>query len=595
MFRLIKRRRRGLAGGALIAGTLLATVSMAAPALADTYNYTATYDPSYGSTTEQNSLIVGSGSATTYFMMGTMDLLFNQSPGCQLFDPAGNNQPLNLACVHNNVTDVTTGTTVTNENSASELGPVAGADQFNGLNENPYNDVVYEQPQLGSSNGIGQLEDSGTNSTFKKTCKTTGDGPCPTITTSFARSSRAKSGSDSVGMNFVAYAEDGLDWVHMTSAPGGGSSPSAGVTNLTDSQIEQIWTGQISNWAQLGGADAPICVYTAQDGSGTLSTWDTYLDANGSSDSHVSEDAIGTLTPNYSAAVWAAANIPGWSGTFTNGGCQNGTTYTYNSGTNTVTEGTSQAAAYGADHQILENETKQLIQVGAQQNQGYADTLDSIFFMSYGRYNLICTHVTQLCDPSGITVPLGTIDNITISKTDVIATDAPGYTGQIWPVRRYLYNVYGNGNPSASNVPVATPASINYISEVGFICKPQTYTYQLLVRGTEHTYTGYIVDPNTGAYYKTEVAAAITKNGFFQIPIQGSINNLGVQIGGEDVDTINYSAASILSADTSGGTTGPTAYTYADPLSTTINPAATQTANLHDNNPIGYCKVFTTG
>lgn len=42
-----------------------------------------------------------------------------------------------------------------------------------------------------------------------------------------------------------------------------------GVVDLTVEQIAQIFTGEIANWSQLGGADAPIAVYGREAGSGT--------------------------------------------------------------------------------------------------------------------------------------------------------------------------------------------------------------------------------------------------------------------------------------------------------------------------------------
>jgi phosphate transport system substrate-binding protein len=42
------------------------------------------------------------------------------------------------------------------------------------------------------------------------------------------------------------------------------------VKNLTNAQIKAIYAGTITNWKQLGGADASIVVVTREDGSGTL-------------------------------------------------------------------------------------------------------------------------------------------------------------------------------------------------------------------------------------------------------------------------------------------------------------------------------------
>ena len=47
------------------------------------------------------------------------------------------------------------------------------------------------------------------------------------------------------------------------------TNPKNGVENLTMDDIKNIYTGQITNWKELGGKDAPIVVVSREDGSGT--------------------------------------------------------------------------------------------------------------------------------------------------------------------------------------------------------------------------------------------------------------------------------------------------------------------------------------
>ena len=46
-------------------------------------------------------------------------------------------------------------------------------------------------------------------------------------------------------------------------------NPASTVENLTIEQIKQIYTGEITNWSEVGGDDAPIVVVSREEGSGT--------------------------------------------------------------------------------------------------------------------------------------------------------------------------------------------------------------------------------------------------------------------------------------------------------------------------------------
>lgn len=46
-------------------------------------------------------------------------------------------------------------------------------------------------------------------------------------------------------------------------------NPESTVEDLTIEQIKQIYTGEIKNWKEVGGADAPIVVVSREEGSGT--------------------------------------------------------------------------------------------------------------------------------------------------------------------------------------------------------------------------------------------------------------------------------------------------------------------------------------
>lgn len=48
----------------------------------------------------------------------------------------------------------------------------------------------------------------------------------------------------------------------------------AGVSSLTESQLDGIWTGRYKNWRQLGGANLPIDIVSRNTDSGTRATFD---------------------------------------------------------------------------------------------------------------------------------------------------------------------------------------------------------------------------------------------------------------------------------------------------------------------------------
>jgi len=79
-------------------------------------------------------------------------------------------------------------------------------------------------------------------------------------TYSFGCSSRELKEDEKVGLKEVTFAYDGIALI---------VNPANTVTNLTKEQLAKIYTGEITNWSDVGGADAPIVVVSREDGSGT--------------------------------------------------------------------------------------------------------------------------------------------------------------------------------------------------------------------------------------------------------------------------------------------------------------------------------------
>ncbi len=54
-------------------------------------------------------------------------------------------------------------------------------------------------------------------------------------------------------------------------------NPDTGVTNLTTAQLQSIYTGKVTNWNQVGGANLPIVVVSRPASSGTKATFAQYV------------------------------------------------------------------------------------------------------------------------------------------------------------------------------------------------------------------------------------------------------------------------------------------------------------------------------
>ena len=103
---------------------------------------------------------------------------------------------------------------------------------------------------FGSSEGITALEN---------TLTTTGGQPC----INYARSSRARSGTDPATISFINLGGDAVTYATQpgTHAP----------NNLTTAQLQGIYNCTLTNWSQVGGTSAPIAAMLPQNGSGTRS------------------------------------------------------------------------------------------------------------------------------------------------------------------------------------------------------------------------------------------------------------------------------------------------------------------------------------
>ena len=433
MFRKLFTRRRGVALASVAFGLSTAASGMSL---------------AISGAAGANTVIAGSGSNTIYQLDVGLSDLFNSAPGCNL--SGGSPQPLDFSCP----TPYATGGVV---NQPGEDGETATL-------ENPYNDVVYQEPALGSGNGVHQIQGNAGS----------GDGEPSTI--SYARSSALPANSHGATTNnYVQFAIDGVPWTHFVDTVSGGvKTPTATstVVTLTLTDLQNIYNDHVSctvggvnytqDWICFGApASTHIDCYMAQAGSGTEGTW--------------------------AAAMGVSATPP----------CLQDEEYGPNGVSGT---GSGQAAAAASHAGLFENEVSSITSPGSQYYNN--DINQAIYFFSYGKFIVECKS-GKCPGASNVVTAEGEINKIKPSQT-TIQGKGGGIPGT-FPILRYLSNVYNNSSATGAPGTVSAPANqatLNFMSEYGFLCKASTATD---------------IDPYTGYNYRAEIEATLLANGFFPI------------------------------------------------------------------------------
>ena len=75
---------------------------------------------------------------------------------------------------------------------------------------------------------------------------------------------KATGQAKNINFNEVVVAHDGLGVIVNAKNP---------IANLSKKQVEQIFTGEVSDWSAVGGAGGKISIYTRNTSSGTYSDW----------------------------------------------------------------------------------------------------------------------------------------------------------------------------------------------------------------------------------------------------------------------------------------------------------------------------------
>jgi ABC-type phosphate transport system substrate-binding protein len=602
-------RRRTISVGVTAAGAAIASIAMAMPAgaLAPPSNVTYPAAPA-------NNTLIGSGSSTDYQMMIALDSVFDQVPGCVITSgsvtgaPSKASQELNYSCETNSG-----GTTLEQVPGTSYL-------------DNPVNDNAVEEPPMGSSNGIAQLElgrnqaGTGVGTAFTSTS------PQSVSAINYARSSRDPSGSSDIqGLNFVAYAKDGVAPLIFTETgsvktPFGHALTATGAQGLTTAELQGIYNGSIYDWGQLPGVktSAPIFVYSGQEGSGTQATFKTFLGF----DPSASTNKVNCADPVK----------PGTKVITTPSKLNPTPTFEQNVGGTLAPLTPTSTTCLGPDV-IFENEDSSILanassttedalatswtaqQLTPATGSAASPVADMTFFYSFGKFNLQCEGIKEkvsYSDHSSIvpanfkagtecgstTLPTG--DKLSLTPVNTIAPNTQTIIGgtSVFPIDRLLYNVYSNG--SNANIPEATAATLNYVSEVGFLCKPQTvngaaetvFPTTTFTPDTTANAANDLIDPANGLWFHDEIFNTIVANGFIPVNATDAATTFGTMADGapipENAAGATHTAYSLLSA-TTGGTQYGAAYLGADAPGQTSNtsiPTAT--------NPLGYCIMSTT-
>lgn len=387
MFKKLFSRRRGVGIVAAALGMSVASLAFAGAA---------------GATT--STALPGGGSNTAYQVMQSLSNLFATSPGCNIATTA----PINYAC-----------------SNTYTAGAANGEDGYNMADENPYNDVPYQEPAIGSGNGVNELNQSGGTAL------------------DYARASSGPALTHGTSQNnYIAYAVDGVSWVCFTQSSGFCDSK---VKSITLADLNAIYDDTFSctiggstvtmDWRCLNGNTGsgaqPIDCYMAQNGSGTEKTWA----------SQVVNLSTGTANDTPACLSDEAHTVAGHSHTG-----------------------------------LFENEISDIVDPTSVWYNN--DIANAVYFFSEGKYATECKS-NKCPDDQGNTTYFGQIQAecakckpVTANAKSVGLDVTDPTNAKAFPVYRYLNNVVRNSSASSAS----SNSVLNFVGEYGFLCKPLTNT-----------------------------------------------------------------------------------------------------------------------
>jgi hypothetical protein len=417
-------------------------------------------------------LIRGQGSDTTFDIMQNLDRLFNNAIGC---DPDGPGASLPLDQLNGEC-------------------PIPGPPFTS--QENWDHDVAVSYFAIGSGNGKNMLKGLGQPG-FQRI--------------DYARSSSATSGASDAGLRFVAYAKDALAPVNFQGSflancdvdrtggptglfheyddsgplgvvandgswpdgPDAGTCPDAtvatSVTNVTTQQVKDIYVncGGVSSvngvpgmqWTDLdpskldGTAHPEILVWTAQAGSGTRASWDGSAFVNGNS----------------------ANCIPA---AFKDNDLTNG------------------------ERVIFEHDATPIVKCATDPDGAGSATVNcpesGVHYTQSFYYYGVGAHSVSGTQPLGQGADLLNLNGVPPTEANV---QSGSYT-----FSRFVFNLYRR--PDGTLPDPATDATLDYIGERGWICRPASDP------DGAGPQLGHGINPKTGNNYQEDIENTIRATGF---------------------------------------------------------------------------------
>ena len=84
-------------------------------------------------------------------------------------------------------------------------------------------------------------------------------------------------------------------------------NPSNEITDLTTEQIQDLFSGVVTNWSEIGGSDNPVVVVSREEGSGTRGAFEEILDLENNVMQTLVSDSTGAVKATVAGNVNAIA------------------------------------------------------------------------------------------------------------------------------------------------------------------------------------------------------------------------------------------------------------------------------------------------